>query len=239
MIKNLCTLQTSMILGLLLVGSLSFSCKKDKKPVPPPANPTVTDIDGNVYQTVTIGTQTWTASNLKVTHFNDGSVIPLVTDASSWITNANDEARMCWYDNNLTNKNTFGGLYNLFAVHNELLAPPGWHVATKDDWLLLENYLGLTPGGKLKQTGTSSWNAPNTGASNQFGFTALACGLRDNVGVFDYSGQRAVFWGISTNIVADPGNRGSIVLTYDQDQLLNVGTFAGETDGLSVRLVKD
>ena len=99
-----------------------------------------TDADGNVYHTVTIGTQTWTVENLKTSKYNDGTKIPLVTDGTTWgnLTTPG----YCWHNNDAaTNKATYGALYNWYAVNTGKLAPSGWHVPTDAEWTTLENYL--------------------------------------------------------------------------------------------------
>ena len=129
-----------------LIMSVFFifqSCSKDKNNDNDNNNSsTVTDIDGNVYNTVKIGTQTWMVENLKTTRFNDGTAIPNVTDASAW--NALTTPGYCWYDNNEANKATYGALYNWYAVNTGKLAPASWHVATDADWKKLEMALGMT-----------------------------------------------------------------------------------------------
>ena len=128
-----------------------------------PQTSTVTDIDGNVYQTVTIGTQEWMAENLKVTHYRNGDPIQLVTDDSSW-SNLSTGA-YCDYDNDGDNVAVYGRLYNWFAVNDSrAIAPAGWHVATAADWQTLIDILGgdAVAGGKMKEAGTAHWLAPNT-----------------------------------------------------------------------------
>ena len=101
----------------------------------------VTDIDGNNYKTIQIGTQTWIDGNLKTTRYNDGTVIPNVTDIYAW--EALTTPGFCWYDNNEdTNKATYGALYNWFAVNTGKLCPVGWHVPTDAEWTTLTTYLG-------------------------------------------------------------------------------------------------
>jgi len=138
---------------------------------------TVTDIDGNLYNTVVIGTQTWMVENLKVTKFNDGTDIPNVTDETTW-NNLNTPA-FCWYENDVTYKNPYGALYNWYSVNNSKLCPTGWHVATKAEWDALISYLGGVYQAyvKLKEAGSSHWLGTNTG-TNSYGFTALPGGYR-------------------------------------------------------------
>ena len=105
------------------------------------ATPNVVDIDGNVYHTVTIGTQVWMVENLKTTKYNDGTAIPLVTDNTAW--GALTTPGYCWYNNDsATYKNTYGALYNWYAVNTGKLAPTGWHVPTDSEWTVLTTYLG-------------------------------------------------------------------------------------------------
>jgi uncharacterized protein (TIGR02145 family) len=127
---------------------------------------TVTDIDGNVYQTICIGTQEWMTSNLKVTKFNDGTAIPEVQDNTAWA--ALTTGARCWYDN----------------IAEGSIAPAGWHVPTDAELVTLISYLGpyWVAGGKMKETGTVHWEIPNVGATNSSGFSARGQGLRSQLG---------------------------------------------------------
>jgi uncharacterized protein (TIGR02145 family)/uncharacterized repeat protein (TIGR02059 family) len=139
---------------------------------------TVKDIENNSYYTITIGTQIWMAQNLKTTRFNDGTPIPLVTDTWGSATTP----AYCWYNNDQTGfKNTYGALYNWYTVETGKLCPNSWHVPRDDEGYTLINYLGGfdIAGGKIKETGFLHWMSPNTGASNETGFTALPGGYRD------------------------------------------------------------
>ncbi len=169
---------------------------------------TVTDIDGNVYQTIKIGDQWWMMENLKVTHYRNGDPIPHVTDGSTW--GALSTGAYCEYDNNSVNVATYGRLYNWYAVADSRnIAPEGWHVPTDEELKQLEMYLGMSQaeadgtgwrgtdeGGKLKETGTTHWNSPNEGATNESGFTALPGGYRYS-GPFYDMGYLAYFWSSS------------------------------------------
>jgi uncharacterized protein (TIGR02145 family) len=141
--KNRILISLIKVMGLLII--FACSCKKDDKEeqrtIPKPVFGTVTDIDGNVYKTVVIGRQEWMAENLKTTRFNDGTPIPLATNPNSWITFS---PLFGWYknDENLY-KNTYGALYNWFAVDTLNICPQGWHVPSDSEWKELEYYLLL------------------------------------------------------------------------------------------------
>ena len=144
---------------------------------------TVTDFDGNVYNTVRIGSQTWIVENLKTTHFNDGTPIDNITDSIVWgdMYRVDSTAAYCWYCNNSYYKDPYGALYNWWAVKTNKLAPPGWHIATETEWdVLISNTGGGNTALKsLKEAGTAHWGSPND-ATNESGFTALPGGARYN-----------------------------------------------------------
>jgi uncharacterized protein (TIGR02145 family) len=138
----------------------------------------VTDVEGNVYKTVTIGKQVWMAENLKTIRYSDGKNIPLVTDEKAW--DSLTTPSYCWYNNDeVTYKNTCGALYNWYTVNTGKLCPTGWHVPTDAEWTTFTNYLGgaTVASGKLKETGFTHWGSPNAGATNETNFTALPCGV--------------------------------------------------------------
>jgi uncharacterized protein (TIGR02145 family) len=154
---------------------------------------TVTDIDGNVYQTVTIGTQEWMAENLKVTHYRNGDTIPNETDGTTWY--GLTTGAWCEFNNSTSNGATYGKLYNWWATGNSRnIAPAGWHVPSDTEWQTLVDYLGgsTVAGGKLKEAGTTHWLSPNTGATNESGFSALPGGYRFS-NYYDMS-VNAAFW---------------------------------------------
>jgi len=156
----------------------------------------VTDFDGNSYKTVTIGNQVWMAENLKTTHFNNGDPIPNIVD-NGWSTQKS--AAMCFYENDLTNKDLYGGLYNWYAMNDSRnICPTGWHIPTEADWTTLIDFLGgeELAGGKLKESGTMHWADPNQGATNESGFAALPGGGRYDIGKFDLKGYFGL-WGTS------------------------------------------
>jgi uncharacterized protein (TIGR02145 family) len=155
----------------------------------------VTDIEGNVYKTVQIGSQTWMAENLKTTKFNNDSAIPNVTDNSDWI--GLSSSAYCWYNNDINNKNLIGALYNWFTVNTGLLCPTGWHVPTDNEWSALTNYMGgeNIAGAEMKEAGVTHWAEPNMGATNSSGFTALPGGQRhESDGTFIGTSLYDVWW---------------------------------------------
>jgi uncharacterized protein (TIGR02145 family) len=168
--------------------------------LPPPAPPplgSATDIDGNIYPTVVIGKQEWMAVNLKTTTYNDGTPIANVTDAASWASSGSPA--YSWYDNDLASKDLYGALYNWYTLFysdlRDKICPPGFGLFTHEGWGALSDALGGdTAGGALKEAGTSHWDAPNTGATNRSGFTALPGGERNSDGTFDSKGQIAWWW---------------------------------------------
>jgi len=196
---------------------------------------TVTDIDGNVYHIITIGTQVWIVENLKTTKFNDGTVIPIVTDNTAW-SNLTTPG-YCWYNNDAaTYKDPYGALYNGYAVHTGKLAPSGWHVPTRTEWTTLINYLGGEglAGGKIKEADTVHWNSPNAGATNESGFTALPGGSRKS-GTFNYIGQGCYLWSTTEYV---PKDYWYCSLSFQLwGAYLNNGGWTG--DGYSVRCVRN
>ncbi len=163
---------------------------------------TIADIDGNNYKTIKIGTQWWMAENLKTTKYNDGTAIPLETDEILW--RQLETPAYCWRDNDsATYKATYGAYYNWFVVSITInggknVCPSGWHVPTDTEWTTLIDYLGgeSVAGGKLKETGYTHWNDPNTGATNESEFAALAGGYREGVsyGLWDPLGRYGNWW---------------------------------------------
>ncbi|MEI6752953.1 MAG: FISUMP domain-containing protein [Paludibacter sp.] len=160
-----------------------------------PAN-TVTDIDGNVYHTVIIGTQTWMVENLKTTKYRNGDAIPSPVGDWSALTSGAQAA----YNNDAANATKFGLLYNWYAVADTRnITPTGWHVPTDVEWTTLTTYLGgeVVAGGKLKEIGTLNWTFPNTGATNETGFYALPGGDRFYDGTFFGIGYYGYWWSAS------------------------------------------
>jgi uncharacterized protein (TIGR02145 family) len=199
-----------------------------------------TDSDNNNYSIVTIGSQTWMAENLKTTKFNDDSSIPLETVNSAW--SGISTPAYCWYDNDINNKDTYGAMYNWYAVSTSTnggknVCPSGWHVPSDEEWITLISSLGgeSNVGGKLKETGTAHWGSPNTGATNESGFTALPGGLRGAYdGGFYQRGLVGFWWSSAASTSTYAWN--CYMSSYDSNI---VGNDLEKEDGLSVRCVQD
>lgn len=201
---------------------------------------TVTDVQGNVYNTVVIGTQCWLKENLKVTKYNDNTSIPLVTLDASW--SALTTPAYCWYSNNEAGYgNTYGVLYNWFAVNSSTnggknVCPAGWHVPTSAEWAALIDPLGgqYAAGGKLKETGTVNWQSPNTGATNESGFTGRPGGYRDPSGPFSGIRIGGSFWASNEK----DAEKGYFVYLYNES-IYALITNNLKKHGFSVRCIKD
>ncbi len=221
---------------ILLFAGLAFLTFKNQ------AQTTVTDYDGNVYNTVTIGTQIWLKENLKVTHYSDGTAISNVKDSAQWI-NLTTGAAYCNYDNNTNNVTIYGRLYNWYAVdNNRNICPTGWHVPSDTEWTTLTDYLGGNniAGGKMKETGTIHWCGVNIGADNSSGFTALPGGSREfNDGSFNYINRHALFWSSTWFFGPGGANAWSRRLNYYDSSVYRSNYGDDKKSGFSVRCVCD
>jgi uncharacterized protein (TIGR02145 family) len=185
--------------------------------------------------TVKIGTQTWMKQNLNVDKFRNGENIPQANTDEEWKkAGINKQAAWCYYNNDPANGAKYGKLYNWYAVNDPRgLAPVGWHVIS---WTGFQTF--FTPflpeaAGKLKQVGTLNWKTPNTGATNESGFTGLPGGFRSANGFFNL-GEVGKWW-------ASSGENDSNVWSFDLIYLngrLNIAS-CNEELGLSVRCLKD
>jgi len=218
----------NLILVVLIVFFISCS-KKDKPPEP------VTDIEGNIYKTVRIGTQIWMAENLKTTRFNDGTSIPLITNDIAWgnLTTPG----YCWYKNDEgTYKDPYGALYNGYTVIPGILCPTGWHLPGMDEWQQLRDFLVDTTkgGGKLKEAGTIHWLSPNKGADNSTGFSALAAGIRYFEGSFSSFSYFTSFWSST-----ETGTNDQWYLSLYYGNAIVSMNHRSKNQGFSVRCIKD
>ncbi len=226
------------IFPMVVIGALmlfSNSCKKTADTGNLLPAETVTDIDGNVYHAVTVGTQVWMVENLKTTKYNDGSSIPDVTNDTAWFGLTNGAC--CDYNNTLGNFTSYGKLYNYYAVVDaRKICPTGWHVPTDAEWTTLTTYLGgeLLAGGKLKESGLTHWFSPNTGAENSVGFIALPGGYRRNLGSFDNMGYSGIWWSSSEESTITAWDRD---MTNSDSQIYRASNF--KSMGLSLRCIRD
>jgi len=210
--------------------------------IPQPIVPiyNLVDIDGNIYNTTIIGTQEWITRNLDVTRYADGSVIPIT---AQWTTDT--VGAKCYYNNDETTyRSTYGTLYNWYAVNNVLglayLHKNGvnqnFRIPSQADFITLGSYLGglSSAGGKLKETGFSHWNSPNTGATNETGFDGVGSGYRTNIGSFGNIKGQGFFY---TSTLFNGSNTWHYYLRdFNAALTQNAQTFRW---GLSVRLMRD
>jgi uncharacterized protein (TIGR02145 family) len=204
-------------IGIELLLILSGSCKKkDNNTNPPDTNNCVSsaifnsnktygaliDIDGNKYKTITIGSQTWMAENLRTTKYRNGDPIEKANAVSAWRSIISGAYCNFLNTDNCDTIVTYGRLYNWYAMADSRnVAPPGWHVPTHEDWITLITYLGGedSAGVKLKESSTIHWSIPNTSSNNETGFTALPGGFRGDQGWYYPMGYNGA-WGTSTEI---------------------------------------
>jgi uncharacterized protein (TIGR02145 family) len=234
--------------AVIVMIIFASGCSKDDPPFFNPVNRNdttgglsdiVKDIDGNVYKTVVIGTQTWMEENLRTSKLNDGTPVPNVPDGTQWA--GLTTPGYCWYGNNESeNKKPFGALYNWYAVNSGKLAPEGWHVPTQEEWTILINYLGgeEKAGGMMKEVGLDYWNSPNSEATNLSGFSARAGGGRYGFCGGSHEIMDRGYWWTATSDDQDYAyyhfldtQTGAIDNTTD---ILNYKIF-----GFSVRCIKD
>ncbi len=199
----------------------------------------ITDIDGNAYPTVKICNQTWTAKNLNVSHYRNGDIIPQVTDPAQWASLTT--GAWCWYNyESATYGATYGKLYNWYAVNDARgLAPEGWHVPRDGEWNSLANCLGgaTIAGGKMKESGTTHWNIPNTDATNSSSFTGLPAGFRNFDGLFGHFGHIGVWWcSTDNNINASWAWNYSLYAEYSS---LMIAPDGSKNCGYTIRCIKD
>jgi uncharacterized protein (TIGR02145 family) len=215
---------------------------------------TVTDINGNVYQTIKIGNQIWTRENIRTTSLNDGTPIPLVTDNQKWISLTTPG--YCFYANttNSDDKKKYGALYNWYTVNTKKLAPKGWHVPSIDECTTMRNYLiahgynydGSTTGNKVAKSiaSKSDWKGSdvpgavgnNESSNNKSNFTAFPSGYRFTTGEFSNRGQNTQWW---TTTPRTESNSYLMYIYFQYDSINTTDHSHANFEGGAVRLVKD
>jgi uncharacterized protein (TIGR02145 family) len=218
----------ALFLSALII--FPISCKKETSHPDP-----VADIEGKIYKTVKIGTQVWMAENLKTTRLNDGTDVPLATDASTW-SNLTTPG-YCWYLNDADSfKDVYGAIYNGYTAETGKLCPVGWHIPSKEDWQILRGFLGdsTKAGGKLKEAGTLHWLAPNKGTDNSSGFSALPSGIRYFEGTFASILSYTCFW---SDTETGDGDNWYVALYFAEASFII--DHRNKKHGFSVRCLKD
>ena len=238
-----------LILNILVLFIIILTGCNKRSPTESTPN-TITDIDGNIYQTVKIGNQVWMAENLKVTHYRNGDAIPYETNDNDWAHLTT--GAYCVYDIDVNNADTYGNFYNWYAINdNRNIAPPGWHVSTDEDWKELEMFLGMSQeeaDDTISDRGTNEGSkiAGNAAlwldgslelnaAFGESGFSALPAGFR-NHGDGNFAGicRNARFWTSTESVSIYSWYR---VLHYNFSIITRANY--DKRYGYSIRLVRD
>ena len=195
---------------------------------------TVTDVDGNVYNTISIDKQTWMIENLKVTKFNNGESIGHIKNNQDWISSIS--SAYCFYNNDTKQQAIYGNLYNWFAIMDQRgICPFGWHVPSLEEFEILEKYMknNNVTSGSLKST--TNWQQPNLNANGYMGFNVQPAGKRwFKTGLFEFSKKGSYFW---TSSSADNDRSYYYAFSYDYPEARKFNFFRG--DGFSCRCIKD
>ena len=226
-----------ILLGFIAIGILTFiGCKKDEGNTSTNSNNPIvaTDADGNVYTSVTIGSQEWMVENLRTTKYSDGTAIPNVSGKTDW----ENLSTGAWshYDNDSQYEATYGKLYNWYAVNTIKLCPTGWHVPTDSEWTVLTDYLTAnghngTEGTALKAT--SGWWGSGNG-TDDYGWLGLPGGYRNYGGNFSFIGTNGHWWSSSQYNTNDAWSRN---LSHNGDNVHRDGY--DKEFGFSVRCLRD
>lgn len=214
---------------------------------------TVTDVDGNIYNTVTIGTQTWMVENLRTTKYNDSTSIPLVSESAVWKSLLTPG--YCWNDKDAPNNKIYGAYYNWYTINKGKLAPKGWHVPTDSEWIVLENYLitngyncdGTTTDNKIAKSlaATTGWPTStyfgtigkDLYKNNTSGFTGLPSGCRTETGEFFNVGYSCAWWSSTESVTYYYSSAWSRYMYYEYDCLEKFNI--NKQEGLPIRCLRD
>ena len=218
----------------------------------------ISDVDGNTYNVVAIGTQVWMAENLKTTKYNDNSDIPLVADQTAWSNiyySGLETPAYCWYDNDIANKSIYGALYNWYTINgstngNKNACPTGWHVPSNTEWATLPDYLtnngyGYEGSGDdiaKAMASTSGWTTyellgtvgNDQASNNSSGFTALPSGYRGYSGGFSEIGDHGNWWSSTELSTANALHR-----YMDYYRRFVNGSNTIKANGVAVRCLRD
>jgi uncharacterized protein (TIGR02145 family) len=223
-IRNELLISQSLIVLVFLLGALTLCAQNFQ------------DIDGNVYKVVKIGPNTWAGSNLDVSRFRNGDIIPEVTTDSAWaLAGKNGAPAWCYYENDTVNGKKYGKLYNWFAVTDPRgIAPAGWRIPTTEDWRTVSATLGgidIT-GAKLKST--AGWKIKEL-ATNKSGFSGLPAGTRSESGKFKDINNKSHWWSTSPDSYSKLVY--SLMVADSSPELLYIKI--DKACGVSVRCVKE
>jgi uncharacterized protein (TIGR02145 family) len=227
------------IMAVVIILFVTISC--EQQPVMTEPDYTgeegiVTDIEGNVYKTIGIGSQIWMAENLRSTRYNNGSPIPKVISDSVW--KQMKTPAWCWYNNDSAGfGNLYGALYNFYAADSSSICPAGWHVPSGSEWARLETFAGGhdLAGGILKDFYSNSWNDPNICYVESYSFNALPGGKREYYAAgFRDSGDTGYWW---TSTEKD--TRYSILRSMSHENTILFSSTGMKREGYSIRCIKD
>lgn len=221
---------------LMLFVISTYSCKTNSSTV---ISNTVRDVDGNVYDIVTIGKQRWLKQNLRASHYRDGSLISEIEDSSRWanIFNANSKLpAWCYYNGESENNLPYGKLYNWWAIaDSRQLCPMGWHIFSDSELSQLSDYLGGDSiSGEHLKADTLWWDHKHFSADNSSAFTGLPAGGRDPNGTYFNINYNGYFWTATQSNNTDAEN---CYLTYLYPYILYNKT--NKSYGFSVRCIED
>jgi len=192
------------------------------------------DCDGNNYPIMAIGNQVWMATNLHVTHYRNGDAILNETNDATWASLTS--GAYCWYNNNQNFEDTYGAIYNWYAITDARgICPDGWHVPSSSEWTTLTTYLGgiSVAGGKMKAT-INLWSSPNTNATNSSYFSGLPGGCRDNTGLYKNISTNGYWW---SSTESSSSNAWFRVLNYNNASVTESNSL--KQNGFSVRCLRD
>lgn len=218
------------LIGWLMIVLFITSCKKEKTTV---VELRPVDADGNVYDTVRIGTQLWMKENLRTTKYNDGTTIPTNLTNADWQSNTTGACAL--YNNDTSYNRIYGKLYNWYAVNTGKLAPKGWHIPTEAEWRTLVDFISDSSNASDKMKSTNLWAAwPGITNTNSSGFTGLPAGFKTTMGDYINLTASTGYWSSTEK----PFNYVfSLGLAYSYS---NVDYYIGyKANGLSVRCIKD
>jgi uncharacterized protein (TIGR02145 family) len=215
---------------------LFISCTVNAQEEYPNEGMPIRDLDGNVYRIIMTESGVWMAENLNTFKFNDGTPIEIVYDNTKW-ESIKTPARG-FFKNTVEYAQTYGAIYNWYAVNTGKLCPKGWHVPTEAEWNDLMDYAGGSQASgdnpsKLKEAGTKHWKAPNEGATNEVYFTALPAGEISYFGTDNEPGTATNWWtSTEDSLNLDPGEKATnadiVGLSYDFHSK-TMGTYSKES----------